>query len=282
MESHEYIGSSDARAILSGDWLPLYKIKTGSAEPPDLSRNFAVQLGIITETLHLDFTIDALNEETGSAFRYSRGTPTGQHFSVFRPAETVSSPVLGSHPDALIKTGDTIYPVEAKITGRWKDVEEVAHFYMPQLQHHMLCWGVDQMLLSVVIGTDAPVRAWIGASREWQEHYIKRCDEFWAHVTSQTPPPPLMVDNTKPIVPTSIADSVPINGMRRQDMSKNNSFMAIASDLVATREAAMRHEAAKKELKAMVPQDVKEAYSPLVTLKRDKRGAIRIQFHKED
>ena len=50
-----YIGGSDAGRIINGDWLALWQEKTGRAEPEDLSRKLAVQIGIATEKVNLEF-----------------------------------------------------------------------------------------------------------------------------------------------------------------------------------------------------------------------------------
>src|SRR5574337_929956 len=47
------IGASDAAAIMSGDWLPLWLEKTGKQEPKDLSGEFAPMLGHVTELFNL-------------------------------------------------------------------------------------------------------------------------------------------------------------------------------------------------------------------------------------
>jgi predicted phage-related endonuclease len=50
-----FIGGSDARVILGDDegaLLRLWREKRGEAEPEDLSRNLAVQLGLVTENFN--------------------------------------------------------------------------------------------------------------------------------------------------------------------------------------------------------------------------------------
>ena len=50
-----YIGGSDACRITSGDWINLWEEKTGRKEPEDLSKKLAVQIGIATEKVNLQF-----------------------------------------------------------------------------------------------------------------------------------------------------------------------------------------------------------------------------------
>ena len=50
-----FIGGSDARVIMGGDetaLIELWQQKRGEAEPPDLSGNLIVQLGLVTEGLN--------------------------------------------------------------------------------------------------------------------------------------------------------------------------------------------------------------------------------------
>ena len=49
------IGGSDSTRIMTGDWQSVWEEKTGRKEPDDLSKNIAVQIGIATEKVNLDF-----------------------------------------------------------------------------------------------------------------------------------------------------------------------------------------------------------------------------------
>lgn len=284
MNRSDYIGSSDARHILNGDWSRLYaqKLRLETPQPP----SFAMRLGMCVEALHLDETITALNVETSGGFKYSTnaGRPDQQHFARYIYGDGFNAPTLGSHPDALLRDlAGTVYPLEVKLTARWRSIEEAADWYMPQLQHHMLCWGVDQCLFSVILGTSEPQRMWVGASHQWQNHYLERCDTFWGHVKSEIPPAPLLPhDSRAPKVPAEIKDSVPLDGMTRRDMGGNNRFKAVALEYIDTKEAVARHDKAKRDLKSMMHDDERELYSDMLTLKRDKRGAIRFTVHEQE
>ena len=282
-----YIGSSDARDILAGDFDKVYSEKAGLKERPNLDDSFPVQLGRITEDFHLDWSIRRLNEETGGAFKWSKTKPDGeQHFAEFRPdvADDVP-PILGSHPDALVRDhAGGVYPLEAKITGRFRNADEAADFYMPQLQHHMLCWGVDRILFSVIVGTSEPERIWVGASPEWQEHYIGACTRFWRYIEAgERPAPTFFGDVKKPtvVVPTKIADTVPRNGWKKRSLDGDNKAPALIDEFIITKAQAKRHEEVKKELKDLMREDENELYGSKVTLKRNVKGSILITVHDE-
>lgn len=285
-----YIGSSDARDILSGDWDKLWRKKMGLIPEDDLTDNFAVQLGAHVEPFHIDWTVGRLNQEHANGFLWSKGPNSlgplnendEQHFSL---ATTQAGTPIGSHPDALLKhvsTGE-IYVLEVKHTARWGNADEAAQFYMPQLQHHLYAWGKERLLFSVIVGNSEPERLWIGQSTEWVEHYVDRCDAFWTHVRENRAPSPVFFDGpAKAIVPTKVADSVPINGFKRRDISGDNYAQALVPEFLETQRAAKRHDQIKDELKKLMAKDENELYSPALTLKRDARGAIRITVRDED
>ena len=62
--------------------------------------------------------------------------------------------------------------------------------------------------------------------------------------------------------------------VRVVDMAASNSWAECAADFVRTRAAHAEHESAKTELKALVPEDAKEAFGHGVRAKRSKSGAI--------
>jgi hypothetical protein len=65
-----------------------------------------------------------------------------------------------------------------------------------------------------------------------------------------------------------------IEAVRIVDMSSSNSWAEFATLYRNTREAFLEHERAKSELKALVPDDAKEAIGHGVRAKRSKAGAV--------
>jgi len=65
-----------------------------------------------------------------------------------------------------------------------------------------------------------------------------------------------------------------IEAVRIVDMSGSNSWAEFAGIYRNTRAAFLEHERAKGELKALVPEDAKEATGQGVRAKRSKSGAI--------
>jgi hypothetical protein len=65
-----------------------------------------------------------------------------------------------------------------------------------------------------------------------------------------------------------------IEAVRIVDMSTSNSWAEFAALFRSTRNAFLEHERAKTELKALIPEDPKEAIGHGVRAKRSKAGAV--------
>jgi hypothetical protein len=65
-----------------------------------------------------------------------------------------------------------------------------------------------------------------------------------------------------------------IEGVRIVDMSASNSWAEFAGLFRSTRQAFLDHEWSKAELKALMPEDAKEAMRHGVRAKRSKSGAV--------
>jgi hypothetical protein len=65
-----------------------------------------------------------------------------------------------------------------------------------------------------------------------------------------------------------------IEAVRIVDMSASNSWAEFAGLFRNTRQAFLEHERSKAELKALMPQDAKEAIGHGIPAKRSKSGAV--------
>ena len=65
-----------------------------------------------------------------------------------------------------------------------------------------------------------------------------------------------------------------IEAIRVVDMSESNSWAEFAGLFCATRSAFLDHESARSELKALMPEDAKEASGHGIRAKRSKSGAV--------
>src|SRR5262249_49273332 len=119
-----FVGGSDARIIMGADQaalLRLWREKRGEADPPDLSAELIVQLGLATEDLNRHW------------FERNTGKTVGD------VQRRVRHPVihwLGATLDGLIEGSGAVF--EAKFMLPWSFSEEAAaEKYMAQLQHNM-------------------------------------------------------------------------------------------------------------------------------------------------
>ena len=88
--------------------------------------------------------------------------------------------------------------------------------------------------------------------------------KFWRCVESGEPPRLFGVEPPKPR----------IEAVRVVDMSASNSWAEFAGVFRSTRQAFLEHERSKAELKALMPEDAKEAIGHGIRAKRSKSGAI--------
>jgi hypothetical protein len=69
-----------------------------------------------------------------------------------------------------------------------------------------------------------------------------------------------------------------IEAIRIVDMSASNSWAEFAGLFRSTREAFLDHDRSKAELKALMPEDAKEAIGHGIRAKRSKSGAVSFDF----
>jgi hypothetical protein len=97
------------------------------------------------------------------------------------------------------------------------------------------------------------------------QHLIVTAErKFWRCVESGEPPHLFGVEPPKPR----------IEAVRIVDMSGSNSWAGFAGVFRSTRQAFLDHEPSKAELKALMPEDAKEATGHGIRAKRSNSGAI--------
>ena len=246
-----FIGGSDARIIMGDDeaaLLRLWQEKRGEVEPEDLSGNLVVQLGLATEDLN----------------RRWYEANTGQVITDIQ--KKMRHPALrwmGATLDGRVQGSDAVF--EAKFMLPWSFSEEAAaEKYMPQLQHNMWVIAARSAVLSVITGGGKWVEITTHADPLYQHLIVTAERKFWRCVESGEPPRLFGVEPPKPR----------IEAIRIVDMSASNSWAEFAGLFRSTRQAFLDHERSKAELKALMPEDAKEAIGHGVRAKRSKSGAI--------
>jgi predicted phage-related endonuclease len=246
-----FIGGSDARIIMGTDEGALHRLwreKRGEAEPEDLSANLIVQLGVVTEDLNRRWY--ELN--------------TGQ--TVKNVQRRVWHPVvrwMAATLDGLVEGTGAVF--EAKFMLPWSFSEEgAAEKYMAQLQHNMWVANAKTAVLSVITGGGKWVEITVSADPLYQHLLLTAEKKFWRCVETGDAP---HVFGIEPPRPRLVA-------VRIVDMSSSNAWADLAAVFRTTRPAFLEHERAKTELKAIMPEDAKEAIGHGIRAKRSKSGAV--------
>jgi predicted phage-related endonuclease len=226
----------------------LWREKRGEVESGDLSTNLAVQLGVATEELNRRW----YQANTGQVL-----TDIGRHIrhSILR--------WMAATLDGRVATIEAVF--EAKFMLPWAFSEEAAaEKHMAQLQHNMWVVAARSAVLSVITGGGKWVEITTHADPLYQHLIVTAERKFWRCVESGELPRLFGVDPPKPR----------IEAVRTVDMSASNSWGEFAAVFRATRQAFLEHERSKAELKALMPEDAKEAVGHGVRAKRSKSGAV--------
>src|SRR3954447_24075197 len=231
-----FVGGSDARTIMGDDagaLLRLWQEKRGDVKPADLSGDLIVQLGTATEPLNRAW----YERQSGNA--------------VEQVQRRVLHPVhrwMGATLDGRVQqTGDVF---EAKFMLPWNFSEEAAaEKHMAQLQHNMWVIAARAGVLSIITGGGKWVEIKLHADPLYQHLLLTAEKKFWRCVQRGDPP---QLFGIEPPRPRLVA-------VRVIDMTGSNAWAEFAASFRRTRPAFLEHETAKAELKALVPEDAKEA-----------------------
>ena len=168
--------------------------------------------------------------------------------------------------DGMVEGTGAVF--EAKFMLPWAFSEEAAaEKHMAQLQHNMWVTNARLSALSIITGGGKWVEIEIAADPLYQHLLLTAEKKFWRCVESGEPPRLFGVEPSRPRIA-----AVPM-----VDMSASNSWAEFAGLFRTTRDAFLEHERAKAELKALMPEDAKEAFGHGVRAKRSKSGAISFE-----
>jgi predicted phage-related endonuclease len=251
VDRRSFIGGSDARIIMGGDELALARLwreKRGEAEPEDLSGNLIVQLGRVTEELNRSW----YERHSGRQVR-----------DVQCQVRHSAIPWMGATLDGIVEGAEAVF--EAKFMLPWSFSEEAAaEKYMAQVQHNMWVTHLRTSVLSIITGGGK----WVEIAIPMDPLYLAILGaaekKFWRCVQSGEVP---HLINAEPPRPR-------IEAIRIVDMSSSNSWAEFSDLFRNTRQSFLDHERAKSELKALMPDDAREAVGHGVRAKRSKTGAV--------
>ncbi len=253
------IGGSDARIIMGDDegaLVRLWQEKRGEIEPEDFSGNLIVQLGVVTEDLN----------------RRWYEANTGQVITdVQRQIRHSVLPWMAATLDGRVQGSEAVF--EAKFMLPWSFSEEAAvEKYAPQLQHNLWVVAARTAVLSVITGGGKWVEIQVPADPLYQHLIVTAERKFWRCVESGATPTLFGVEPPKPR----------IEAVRIVDMSTSNAWAEFAAVFATTRDAHQKHERAKAELKALMPEDAQQAFGHGVRARRSRSGAINFDLLEPD
>lgn len=267
------VGSSDATRVMAGDWLSLWREKTGRAEAETLDFVAAVQIGIATEHLHPRFVERATGVPCVAAER--TWSHPEQDWMIAHPdfLSWESLQQSAQAPDLLAP--DLLAPdllVEAKFTAGFQTDAELAQRYHWQLQHQFAVTGMRRGLLSILRPSGHSL---VRVERQDSEveRLIGTLSAFWWHV----------VNDVEPGDPLS-QDAPRYETGRVVDMSRHNRFASLAALLVEQRGAALAVREAETALKSLMPADARVAFvagdrpGSELHLARDREGRLSLRY----
>jgi predicted phage-related endonuclease len=213
-DRRQFVGGSDARTIMGKDdkaLLRLWKEKRGEINPPDLSGELIVQLGLATEDLNR---------------RWYEVNSNCQVTHIQRHVSHRTIPWMAATLDGLVKQTGAVF--EAKFMLPWSFSEAAAaEKHMAQLQHNMLVANARTAVLSIITGGGKLVELAVEADPSYQTVLIAAEKAFWHAV--KTGEPPVLFD-CEPPMPR-------IEAVRVVDMNASNSWAEFAGVFRDTREA---------------------------------------------
>jgi predicted phage-related endonuclease len=258
------IGGTDARLIMAGDWLPLWRQKTRREDPPDLSQVFRVQLGRHTEPFHLDWI--------ARTHALTLRTDIPRQHAPLEPWRYITVDAWALGPPHT--------HVEVKHSHSAMTLRDAAHYYMPQLQHGLAITGADWCWFSVIPGNGDPMVTKVSRHEEYIGRLLELERTFWIMVQEDLEPD----EREGRALATKAAALVPeilVGGFKDDlDMTRHNEWAVLAAEYLELKGPAGRFELAKKELKALVPEDRRRCFGGGIQITRDKRGQLILREEK--
>src|ERR1700675_792029 len=135
---------------------------------------------------------------------------------------------------------------------------------MAHLQHNMWVIQSRSAVLSIITGGGKWVEMTIPADPLYQHLLLTAEKKFWRCVETGETPHLFGVEPPRPR----------LEAVRIVDMSASHSWAEFAATSRRTRRAYQEHEAAKADLKKLVPEDAREAAGHGLRAKRSKSGAV--------
>ena len=238
-ERSTYIGSSDAKSIASAnyeEWEKLVNAKNGTEV---WKPNKQTQLLMDTGSYLEPYIIDKWAEANKRQVNFRGGGKT----------ILINGVPLHSTFDGRV-VGDNA-PLEIKAHFGFKDIDELAEFYAPQCQHHMIVSGADRCYFVALFGVRCRIE-WrmLQKDERWCDDYIANCKSFWAYYNGDTP------QDAIPLPPVDHSDMYVMNMNELPDWSDEDDhlFGFQAQHIMDAKKAIEVSDEAKAMFKNKMPE----------------------------
>lgn len=238
-------------ALMSGDPVRidrLYREFIGECEEDNLDDVWAVQLGVATEKLNLDWY-----ERKNKRFLTRRG-----EVAIHHEYEWAAATIDGWDNELMC-------PIECKHTGGREPMEIIIDRYQPQMHWQMLVTGAWQCGLSVIMGGNEPIVDFIDRDEGYTNEMLRRADDFMMCVALRHPP--VVLPAIEP----------PKDATKTVNMTGNNRWAQGAYLWITHKDSAENFEDSKKIIKSLITEEVKVAFGHGIRVTRDRRGALHIR-----
>jgi hypothetical protein len=225
----------------------LWKEMLGLVGPEDLSGVWPVRLGEATEKVNLDWGERTLGPITRRGEVVCLGDPDW----------------LAATLDGWIDKRDC--PIEAKHCGGREPLDTIIARYNPQCHWQMLATSASECALSVIMGANAPIVAFIPYDKGYAKILYERAEEFMRCIENLTPPVTLPKVEPPPL-PT-----------KEYDMTGEPVWQQHAAIWIQSYGAAQTAKEAEKALKACVPDDAKSCFGHGVVIIRNRAGSMSLK-----
>jgi YqaJ-like recombinase protein len=254
-QRERFTTASQARIIVHGsadDLFALWQERIGEKAPEDLSNNLPVQLGKLCEPFILNWVERADQHEITERQRF------------------IEHPTL---PFACTLDGYRAFDdavVEAKHCNPFSDRRDIITEYTPQVLIQQRCRNAARGILAVLRGFTLE-QFEINTDAAYEREVFDRLTAFQRCCDTMTPPV------HRPVL-------VPPELWRTVDLAKAVPLPNWGAPMIETmrqwsqtREAARQHEASKKTVKEMLPDDVGAVLYGDMSVRRAKNGAVTIR-----
>jgi len=255
-----WLAQGDRERIWS-EWLRL--TDDPRYEPPDLSDEWLIYRGEFSEAPTLDW--------------HERKT----RLELTRRGEVVVDPMRGylcCTLDAFCPATSTV--IDLKVINHQRDPEEALSFYAPQILVQKEILGCDYCGLLIVRGDEPPFLAVLPEDerhRDYTARVLNMVDDFWICVTARVPP--VEIIESPPLTPPERWRSINLD--READRAAHNWAGEMIAHLTAwegTQTSAKLNEAARDEIKRLLPEDCRSLKWQGVAVSRNRARSVTIKL----